>query len=162
MTDDKRHRPDRLAGGSALPNPTSVAGGQILNTVKSGSGMAGRKTRKAVKPAKKAVPARAAAGRAARRNENTEEGTGKQSVSMPAETLRLVRQLADAEGVSVSRWMTQAADERATRERRAAATRAYGAEYLAEYEAEHGPISDEARAAARRALGLDDETAAAA
>lgn len=101
-------------------------------------------------------------GRSARRNDPAEQGSTKQSVSMPAETLQLVKQLADAEGVSVSRWMTQAADERADRERRAAATRAYGAEYLADYEAEHGPLPVEAITAVRRALGLDDETAAAA
>ena len=101
-------------------------------------------------------------GRSAKRNDAAEQGSSKRSVSMPAATLRAVQELADAEGVSVSRWMTQAADERAARERRAAATRAYSTEYLADYEAEHGPVPAEAIAAARQALGLDDEQAEAA
>lgn len=173
MTDNKRRRAEGLADdprttrqerGSALANPTNT-GSRILGSTKSGGSiLAGHKTRKAVKKsaAKKAVPSRAATGRSARRNENAEEGIGKQSVSMPRETLRVVKELAEAEGVSVSRWMTQAADERAARERRAAVTRAYGAEYVAEYEAEHGPIPAEAIDTARRILGLNEDQADAA
>lgn len=86
----------------------------------------------------------------------------KQSVTIPESTWAAVEALAEAEGISRSAWLSRAADQAAAQQLRLAVARQAAQEYVAEYEDEHGPISDEARAAAREALGLDDEGAAAA
>ena len=76
-------------------------------------------------------------------------GTGskvdKVSVSMPLETVRTVREMAAAADMSVSAWLTQAAEESVERARRVAAAREAAAEYSAEVEALHGPATREER-----------------
>lgn len=86
---------------------------------------------------------RVATGRAARRSP-VPEGLAKKTISMPRSTAAAVEELAASEGISVSAWMTRAADEAAAQQRRRAEALAATRDLLEEYEAEHGPVSDEA------------------
>jgi hypothetical protein len=85
------------------------------------------------------------------------EPVTKQSVSIPESTWAAVEALSEAEGISRSAWLSRAAQQSAAQQLRLAVARQAAEEYAAEYEAEHGPISDEAVAAAREALGLDED-----
>jgi hypothetical protein len=68
------------------------------------------------------------------------EPVGKISVSMPTDVIETVKAAAGAEGISVSAWMTRAADQAADRARRLAIARASADELVAEAEALTGPI----------------------
>ena len=74
----------------------------------------------------------------------------KMSVSFDAELGRAVREAAKQAGGSLSGWLAEAAAERLRSE-------AFD-EFLAEWEAEHGPITPEEWAKASRDLGLPVET----
>jgi hypothetical protein len=65
---------------------------------------------------------------------------GKISVSMPTDVIETVKAAAAAEGISVSAWMTHAADQAADRARRVAIARAAADELVAEVEALTGTI----------------------
>lgn len=76
----------------------------------------------------------------------------KLSVSMPSETVEMVRQAAAAESLSVSAWLSRAAQMAATRDALLAAGRAATAELVAEHETEHGSVPEASRARARAFL----------
>lgn len=77
------------------------------------------------------------------------ESVRKLSVSMPPETIEEIRLSAEAVGMTVSAWLAAAARAAADRQAALAAGRAAVAEMLAEYEADHGPVPEQARARAR-------------
>jgi TRAP-type C4-dicarboxylate transport system substrate-binding protein len=98
------------------------------------------------------------------------------SVTFAPELREAVREAADEAGLSLSEWLSQAAEakiradgqarilEEAERERRRRGLR----EFLDEYQAEHGAFTDEEMAEASRKLGMpwppeedDDERARA-
>jgi hypothetical protein len=85
------------------------------------------------------------------------EPVTKRAVSIPESTWAAVEALSEAEGISRSAWLSRAADQAAAQQFQLALARQAAEEYAAEYEDEHGPISDKAVAEARAALGLDDE-----
>jgi hypothetical protein len=83
----------------------------------------------------------------------------KLSISVPPEVAETIKAAAAREGVPVSAWLTQAAVEKAQLDARNAEGRAAALEMVAEYEKEHGPISDEERNRTHeflRGLGLLD------
>lgn len=99
-----------------------------------------------------------ATGRRARRSP-APAGLTKKSVSMPSATAKAIEELAGAEGISVSAWLTRAAEESAERTRRLADGRAAAAELLAGYEAENGALPEQAVLAARAFLNSDHDVA---
>jgi hypothetical protein len=80
------------------------------------------------------------------------ESVRKLSVSMPPETIEGIRRSAEAAGMTVSAWLAAVARAAVDRQAALAAGRAAMAELLAEYEADHGPIPEAARARARSFL----------
>lgn len=70
------------------------------------------------------------------------------SISVSGEVEELIRAAAESAGMPVSAWLSEAA-QRAAAEQAAIAD---GLTAVAEYEAEHGPISEEGRERARRVL----------
>jgi hypothetical protein len=68
------------------------------------------------------------------------ESVGKISVSMPRDVIETVKAAATAEGISVSAWLTRAADQAADRARRLAAARAAADELVAEAEVLNGSV----------------------
>jgi hypothetical protein len=68
----------------------------------------------------------------------------KVSVSLDEEAMSAARSAADAEGISLSAWLSRAAIH--------AAGAAEGRRAVGEFEAEHGPIPADARQRAREAL----------
>lgn len=71
--------------------------------------------------------------------------TERMTVSMDADLATMVRSAAEADNQNVSVWIADAA-------RRRLATRGLAA-VVADWEAEHGPFTDEELAVARRRLG---------
>jgi hypothetical protein len=71
-------------------------------------------------------------------------GVTKVSVSLDDEAMAAARSAADAEGISLSAWLSRAAKH--------AAGVAEGRRAVAEFEAEHGPLPADARRRAREAL----------
>lgn len=70
------------------------------------------------------------------------------SISVPAEVEKAVRAAAEAAGLPISVWLAQAA-QRAAAEQAAIAD---GLAAVAEFEAEHGALTDAERAQARQVL----------
>lgn len=70
------------------------------------------------------------------------------SISVPAEVEKAVRAAAEAAGLPISVWLAQAA-ERAAAEQAAIAD---GLAAVAEFETEHGALTDAERAQARQVL----------
>lgn len=70
------------------------------------------------------------------------------SISVPAEVEKAVRAAAEAAGLPISVWLAQAA-QRAAAEQAAIAE---GLAAVAEFEAEHGALTDAERAQARQVL----------
>lgn len=81
-------------------------------------------------------------------NYNGDMAVHKVSVSLEDDAYRAAKAAADGEGVSLSAWLSRAA--------RRAARRAAGLRAIAEYEAEYGPIPDDAVERARDALERAD------
>lgn len=83
----------------------------------------------------------------------------KLSVSMPSDTVDMVRRTAEAENLSVSAWLTRAARMAADRHALLAAGREATAGLIAEHEAAHGSLPEASRERARAFLDevADDE-----
>jgi hypothetical protein len=64
----------------------------------------------------------------------------KVSVSMPPAVVDKVRRAAEATGMSVSAWLTRAAEESLDAQARVEIGRIAAGQLLAEHEVEHGPI----------------------
>lgn len=79
-------------------------------------------------------------------------GVRRVSVSLDDDAYEAARTSAEAEGISLSAWLSRAARSAARREDGLRAV----AEFEAEYEAEFGPIPDSERLKAREALAKTD------
>lgn len=112
-----------------------------------GDGRAGTRTTGNLTPRKRGMSASALAGKTTKKATRKSAGAGqkvdKVSVSMPPETVRTVREMAAAAEMSVSAWLTRAAEESAERARRVATAQEAAAEYAAEVEAMHGQATPE-------------------